>query len=105
IITINSETNNNDEYEKVYEKLNDVETDILNSTKQINELNLYIDSLEDALISNEQEIERMNKETKTYEKEIKTLEEEIEVLNEEIEDRTENMIERLSSYTKSVCDI
>src|SRR5699024_8140205 len=83
--TVNAETNISDEKDKVSEKLKDVETDILNSTKQINEINLDIDSLEGALISNEQEIERMNKETKTYEKEIKILEEEIDVLNEEIE--------------------
>src|SRR5699024_11671399 len=64
-----------------------------------------IDSLEGALISNEQEIERMNKETKTYEKEIKTLEEEIEVLNEEIEARNEILKERLSSYQNSGGDV
>src|SRR5699024_873896 len=96
--TVNAETNISDEKDKVSEKLNDVETDILKSTKQINEINLGIDSLECALISNEQEIERMNKETKTYEKEIKTLEEESEVLNEEIEAINEILKERLSSY-------
>lgn len=103
--TVNAETNISDEKDKVSEKLNDVETDILNSTKQINEINLDIDSLEGALISNEQEIERMNKETKTYEKEIKTLEEEIEVLNEEIEARNEILKERLSSYQNSGGDV
>src|SRR5699024_12256582 len=91
-------TNISEEKDKVYEKINEVETDNLNSTKQINEINLDIDSLEGALISNEQEIERMNKETKTYDKEIKTLEEEIKVLNEEIEARNEILKERLSSY-------
>src|SRR5699024_5517143 len=99
--TVNAETNISDEKDKVSEKLNDVETDILNSTKQINEINLDIDSLEGALISNEQEIERMNKETKTYEKEIKTLEEE----NEEIEARNEILKERLSSYQNSGGDV
>ena len=103
--TVNAETNISDQKDKVSEKLNDVETDILNSTKQINEINLDIDSLEGALISNEQEIERMNKETKTYEKEIKTLEEEIEVLNEEIEARNEILKERLSSYQNSGGDV
>ena len=103
--TVNAETNINAEKDKVSEKLNDVETDILNSTKQINEINLDIDSLEGALISNEQEIERMNKETKTYEKEIKTLEEEIEVLNEEIEARNKILKERLSSYQNSGGDV
>src|SRR5699024_12377052 len=103
--TVNAETNISDEKDKVSEKLNDVETDILNSTKQINEINLDIDSLEGALISNEQEIESMNKETKTYEKEIKTREEEMEVLNEEIESRNEIRKERLSSYENSGGDV
>src|SRR5699024_10074528 len=96
--TVNAETNISDEKDKVSEKLNDVETDILNSTKQINEINLDIDSLEGALISNEQEIERMKKETKK-------LEEEIEVLNEEIEARNEILKERLSSYQNSGGDV
>src|SRR5699024_12325086 len=95
----------NDEKDRLFDKLNDGKIDILNSTQQILQKYLDIDLTEVSLISKEQEIERMNKETNTYDKEIKTLEEESEVLNEEIEARKEILKERLSSYQNSGGDV
>lgn len=103
--TANVEANISEKKENVSQKLNKVETDILNSTKKVNEINLDIDSLESALVANEQEVERMTKEADKYETEINALKKEIIVLEEEIKERNEILKERLSSYQNSGGDL
>lgn len=91
--------------EKVSQKLNAVETDILNAALKVNEINLDIDSLESALIVSEEEVTRITKEAKTYKVEIKQLKEDIKKLEDEIAIRNEVLKERLSSYQKNGGDV
>lgn len=101
----NAEANISEKKESVSQKLNKVETDILNSAKKVNEINLDIDSLESALVANEQEVDRMTQEADKYETEINALEKEISVLEDEIKERNEILKERLSSYQNNGGDL
>lgn len=80
------------------EKINKVEKEIINSSKKVNDLNLDIDVLENAISENEREAKKVTKEVDKLAKEIKKSEEEIAVLEDEIEQRNEILKERLSSY-------
>src|SRR5699024_6233132 len=71
-----------------------------NSSKKINDINLDIDVLENALDENNKEIKKVKKEVENFEDEIDKTKKEIDVLEQEIEERNEILKERLSSYQK-----
>src|SRR5699024_11501390 len=82
------------------EKINKVENKIINSSKKINDINLDIDVLENALDENNKEIKKVKKEVENFEDEIDKTKKEMDVLEQEIEERNEIIKERLSSNRK-----
>lgn len=80
------------------EKIKKVEKEIIKSSKKVNDYNLDIDVLENAISENDREAKKVSKEVDKLETDVKKLEKEIVVLEEEIKQRNEILKERLSSY-------